>query len=531
MARPATGSPRWNAKDGRWEARVTLIGGDRKPVVMSGIARCVNGTPLKDSPRDCEHCAHARRRAQLISDQARANGAVPESTAETLNEWSVRWFADRERRGLTSVRDDRSHYTLHAAELLGTIAIAVVSREDLERFVERLDRKVLAGEISWKTAGNIWGTVSKMFDDAANAKARDLRARDDNPAKEVRGPDQGDDRAKQFLYPSEFLAFVECPIVPMIWKRAAAVAIYCVPRDGEQRVLTAEAIDREHGTIHVHKAWNRRARVEKSTKTGATRRFSMEANVLPLMEYLCDAAGEGPLVPMPSERDMSRGLKRWLRKAGVTREELFTDTATTKSLTWHDLRATGLTWMAVRGDEPLKIMQRAGHKDFATTQIYIRTAESVRVGFGEVFPPLPPGLFTPEGVLAGFRHSGQGTGPKPPNFPGSWRGGRDSKPTTERSETAHGDDPSTTTAPHESRAIVTSEPPPAIVAKPSDGTTFRHGDQPVEPERIDPDDALRAAIKSAIDAGDLARATALLEVLKASPKPAAVLSIARPGKR
>jgi len=30
--------------------------------------------------------------------------------------------------------------------------------------------------------------------------------------------------------------------------------------------------------------------------------------------------------------------------------------------------------MAVRGDEALKIMQRAGHTNFQTTQIYVRTA-------------------------------------------------------------------------------------------------------------------------------------------------------------
>src|SRR5260221_5657117 len=54
---------------------------------------------------------------------------------------------------------------------------------------------------------------------------------------------------------------------------------------------------------------------------------------------------------------------------------------------------TGLTWMAVRGDEPLKIMQRAGHTDFKTTQIYVREAESVRQGFGVPFPDLPTSLF------------------------------------------------------------------------------------------------------------------------------------------
>ena len=54
--------------------------------------------------------------------------------------------------------------------------------------------------------------------------------------------------------------------------------------------------------------------------------------------------------------------------------------------------ATGLTWMAVRGDDPLKIKQRAGHSTFSTTGLYIRQAEAVREGFGQVFPTLPDSL-------------------------------------------------------------------------------------------------------------------------------------------
>ncbi len=59
---------------------------------------------------------------------------------------------------------------------------------------------------------------------------------------------------------------------------------------------------------------------------------------------------------------------------------------------FHDLRATGISWMAVRGDNALKIQRRAGHKDLVTTQGYIRTAEDNRAGFGDVFPKLPAAL-------------------------------------------------------------------------------------------------------------------------------------------
>lgn len=36
-------------------------------------------------------------------------------------------------------------------------------------------------------------------------------------------------------------------------------------------------------------------------------------------------------------------------------------------MTFYDTRATGITRQAVRGDDPLNIMQRAGHLHFSTT--------------------------------------------------------------------------------------------------------------------------------------------------------------------
>ena len=76
----------------------------------------------------------------------------------------------------------------------------------------------------------------------------------------------------------------------------------------------------------------------------------------------------------------------------VTRPELHEGSSTRRVLRWHDLRATGITWMAVRGDAPQLIQSRAGHTDFATTLAYVRAAEALAAGFGEVFPALPPRL-------------------------------------------------------------------------------------------------------------------------------------------
>ena len=104
-----------------------------------------------------------------------------------------------------------------------------------------------------------------------------------------------------------------------------------------------------------------------------------------------ERTGDGVVLErMPRHRDLAEGLRTYLEVAGAKRPELFTTDKTRKAITFHDLRATGLTWMAIRGDEPLRIMQRAGHESFATTRLYVREAEAIREGFGEVFPPLTP---------------------------------------------------------------------------------------------------------------------------------------------
>ena len=49
--------------------------------------------------------------------------------------------------------------------------------------------------------------------------------------------------------------------------------------------------------------------------------------------------------------------------------------------------ALGITWRAVRGDDPLKVQRAAGHDDLATTQRYINEAQTFEgVRFGEAFP-------------------------------------------------------------------------------------------------------------------------------------------------
>jgi hypothetical protein len=70
------------------------------------------------------------------------------------------------------------------------------------------------------------------------------------------------------------------------------------------------------------------------------------------------------------------------------------------------------------------------------------------------------------------------------------------------------------------------------VAKRDEGTTLHETfrDEP-RCQKPDPDEALRDAIRAALDAGDLDRVTALVELLRSSPRPARVIELARIRKR
>ncbi|HTN84851.1 MAG TPA: hypothetical protein VL242_14230 [Sorangium sp.] len=133
---------------------------------------------------------------------------------------------------------------------------------------------------------------------------------------------------------------------------------------------------------------------ERSTKAGQARRFSIEPELLPLLRVMHDDAGRKGrvVVHMPEGTILSRRLREHLERAGVARPDLFANDRTRKQLTFYDLRATGITWMAVRGTT------RSGSRAGAATCRSRRqsatsaSAEQVRDGSGEVFPALPTEL-------------------------------------------------------------------------------------------------------------------------------------------
>ncbi len=394
--RPPNPAPKWNPDKLRWEVRISLPSGARPLRAIPDLG-----------PRDEER---AKRVVKIMVARAKTLGLVPDDCGLTCNEWCDTWLEDREMRGIATVGHDKGRLKNHVLPFFGTHSMAHITRDQIEEVVEDLDRKIRADEddddhLAWKTAQNVWTVVTTMFDDAMSAKRRDLRVRKDNPTTGVRGPERGEPKAKQFLYPSEFLKLTSCKAIPLRYRVLYAVAVYVFARGGELEALTWDDIDLEHRVISITKAVDRKTRVVKATKTKHSRRVPIEPNLYPLLKRLYDERdqtieGELRALWMPHPEDRAIMLREHLKLAKVDRAELHLDDVRHKHLTFHDLRATGITWMAVRGDDPLKIKQRAGHTTFSTTEGYIREAEDLRESFGLPFPPIPDDPEDPEVLVS-----------------------------------------------------------------------------------------------------------------------------------
>jgi hypothetical protein len=126
------------------------------------------------------------------------------------------WAKDRDRKGR---RSERGRYFSHVEPVIGVEAITAVAKDDARAIAAALDDKVTAGELHRSTAVKAWGVVKKMFRDAAKSKVAALRVLEASPFEGVQGPDRGEKKGKQWLFPDEVSALLACPQVPLRWRR------------------------------------------------------------------------------------------------------------------------------------------------------------------------------------------------------------------------------------------------------------------------------------------------------------------------
>lgn len=386
-------------KDGRLQMRIRLADGSR-----------IRSEPLpagtsEEYAREKAAYWQEQHRNKTAADLGRKSPSPTEApllplTAEKRGGWWDRYFTYRSGLGYY---DTRGVFRVHVLPIIGDKEPRGCTQEDSRRLRRNLDDRITSGEVSAKTAFNAWTLWTTACKAACGQWAKDkdgiqFKVREDNIAANVHPPDRDDPKQLQFLYPDEFLALVSCEQVPLDWRRIYALAIYLVPRASELRALTWDNIDLAHGAISIRHAFDQERGEVKQTKTGnkGIRRFAIEPELLPLLRAMHEeSGGKGNLVDLPDRQYWALSLREHLRAAGITRTELYSSDDTSRRLRFHDLRSSGLTWMALRGDTQMQMQGRAGHRSFDMTAVYVRTAENLRStgeAIGTPFPPLPASL-------------------------------------------------------------------------------------------------------------------------------------------
>lgn len=330
----------------------------------------------------------------------------PAAAKDTFEAYAARHRDHRAAtRAVEDPTDDYRRLRTHAFPILGKLAMTAITRVEIENVVERLDKLIASDDISWKTAANVWSAVRTIFWDACHAKAREMRVLTNDPTADVAPPERGEKKQKPWLYPDEFLTLVTAPAIweaegerqaarasARRWMRLFTLAAYLGLRAGELRALEWSSVDLEHWIITIHKAARHHTagKQVKKPKGKVARFYEIEPAVRPLLLVMhAEAGGKGRVIAVPPECDLSPRLRKYLGWARIERAELFADDAERAPLTFHDLRATWITWRALREDGPFQIQRAAGHKSLDTTQLYIRTADDVRRVAGTPFPTVP----------------------------------------------------------------------------------------------------------------------------------------------
>jgi integrase len=368
-------------KLGLWQAVVTLADGSRKR--------------LPPFPKGTSE-AMAREKAAHYAEKAAALSAVVAAEqADEAEAWWADYHQHRDGRGLLSVVGIwRKHLWLACSKHPRDITI-----KDCEAVRDALDAKIHKSELSAKSALNAWTVWTTAMKAAAGRWKRDkprrFKVRDDDPCQGVAPPDESSgDKELQWLLPREYSQLMASERVSALRQARYAIATFLFTRGGELKALDLRRdYNQLNGVISIRHSYDQERKEMKGTKTGnsGNRELAVHPNIKPLLDLLLEVC---PVIDMPLRHFWADQLRTDLQLAGVTRAALFADPKdpTRRRVRFHDLRSSGLTWLAIQGVDAHKIQRRAGHSTFEMTQKYLRAAEVAGTDIGEPFPPLPAGF-------------------------------------------------------------------------------------------------------------------------------------------
>jgi integrase len=154
----------------------------------------------------------------------------------------------------------------------------------------------------------------------------------------------------------------------------AAIALHTLCRAGELRALTWADIDWEGRQLSVSKTRDVKTGLKFRTKNSETRKIPINDELLAILKELRSQTFSAPSDPiLPVWREFASGDQGKPLKIVCKSLQL-------PEIRFHDLRASGITILLLKGVPAPKVMLLAGHRRLSSIQHYLRASGREAVG-------------------------------------------------------------------------------------------------------------------------------------------------------
>ena len=303
----------------------------------------------------------------------------------TFQEFGERWTTGQlareypdQVRAKRSAQSDAGMLRKHVYPVIGSIKVASVTLDQLERVMARLP-----DNLQPNTRRNIAICMHRLL----SLSVYPARLRESNPLPRGFVPLSAPNRPEVWLYPEEEMQLIGCASVPLAHRVLYGVLAREGMRVGEATALSWRNIDLVRGTVSIDenktddpRMWPLGPDVFRSIIAYRDRfhgKFGPDDPVVPTTTYMrFDADGENTY---------ARQFRRHLRIAGIDRADLFCgDDPVRIPIRLHDLRATFVTVAIACGKSDRWVRDRTGHRSTYMLDRYrrsARTAEELGVGW------------------------------------------------------------------------------------------------------------------------------------------------------
>ena len=400
MARESTGV--LLKRRGYFAARIWI--GDKRPVLAMHAS--LDEGEATERARELASMATRLRDAGMVADAERAlaiaarsrpgeewgnaremidalcSGSTTEaSDVPTIGTFADMWidgtlakrYPDHVKEKRTSDRDEQ-RFRLYINPVIGPVRVDRFELRHADAVMAKLPRDMAA-----KTRKQVGQALHRLITMAVYP-ARHLAA---NPIPRGWLPGNGRKRAKSYLHPAEDARLLGCALVPLRDRLFYGFLAREGCRRGEALAMRWTDFDLDAGSVRLDenktddpRAWALDPGVARALRTWKARRRELEPALsdadFARQRVFLDDAGH-----VTESNELRAGdFRVALRKAGITRAELFEDNDVRQQVRVHDLRATFITLALANGRTEAWVADRTGHRSSTMINEYRRAART-----------------------------------------------------------------------------------------------------------------------------------------------------------